>query len=106
MMKDENFVITREKADGVTKFAIEGRVNSKNSFTLQRKLEDSLSSGETKIILNMTQVKYLSSEGIRVIINIYKQAEKAGGKLRIEQPSDVVKNVLGLVALNDMLVQK
>ena len=100
-----NFVITKDKdkSEGITRFIIQGRVNSKNSPVLQFKLEDALKDGDTNIALDMSQVEFLSSDGIRIILKIYKQAEKACGKFRIERPSENVRNVLGMVALNEML---
>ena len=105
-MKTDNFVMTKEKdkALGITKFTVAGRVNSKNSSVLKFKLEDSLKSGEPNIVVNMADVKFLSSDGIRIILSTYKEAEKAGIKFGIEDPSQVVRNVLGMVALNDLLI--
>jgi len=105
-MKGETFKATKERDEkqGVTRFTVVGRVNSKTSPVLQSRLEDALNCGEINIVLNMLEVEYLSSDGIRTIIKIYKEAEKAGGKLRIERPSEIVRNVLGMVALNNMLI--
>ena len=105
-MKNEKFEITKEQDEkqGVTRFTVIGRVNSKTSPALQNRLENAIKSEEVNIVLNMAQVEYLSSDGIRTILNTYKQAEKANGKFRIEAPSQMVRNVLGAVALNNMLV--
>ena len=105
-MKEEKFEITKEvdEKQGVTRFYVVGRVNSKTSPALQSRLEIAVKSEEVNIILNMAQVEYLSSDGIRTILNTYKQAEKAGGKFRIESPSEMVRNVIGMVALKDLLV--
>ena len=103
-MKKENFVMTKEKDHGVIRFTLAGRVSSKNSSVLKFKLEDSLKYGETNIVLNMYNVEFLSSDGIRIILNTYKEAAKVGGKFRIEDPSQTVRNVLGMVALNDLLI--
>ena len=103
-MKDEALTITEEKEDGVVKFILNGRVDSSSSHVLEFKLEKALEEGEKKIILHMLQVEYLSSAGIRVILKAYKDAKKAGGKLGIEEPSESVKNVLGMTALDAMLI--
>ncbi|MCL2010472.1 MAG: STAS domain-containing protein [Synergistaceae bacterium] len=105
-MKSETFEITKEQDEeqGVARFTVIGRVNSKTSPALKNELEDALNSGEVNIVLNMFQVEYLSSDGIRIILKIYKEAEQAGGKLRIEKPSEMVRSVLGMVALNGMLI--
>ena len=105
-MKKGSFVMTKEKdkIKGITKFTVTGRVNSQNSSVLKFRLEDSLKYGETNIVLNMNNVEFLSSDGIRTILNTHKEAEKAGGQFRIEDPSEIVRNVLGMVALNELLI--
>jgi len=105
-MKSETFVIIKEQdgEQGIARFNVTGRLNAKTSPVFQNKLEDALNRGESNIVLNMLQVEYLSSDGIRTILRIYKEAEKAGGKLRIERASETVRNVLMMVALNDILI--
>ncbi|MCL2768131.1 MAG: STAS domain-containing protein [Synergistaceae bacterium] len=103
-MNDGDFIITKEINEEVTKFIIKGRVNSISAPELQFELEQSLKEGLINIVLNMSQVEYLSSIGVRAILQIYKQAEEAGGKFRIERPSENVRNVLGIAALDEMLI--
>ena len=104
-MKNEDFVVTKEVNKGVTKFTVKGHVNSVNAPELQYRMENALKDGQNNIVLNMSQVKFLSSIGVRVLLKIFKQAEEAGGKFSIERPSEIVKNVLGMAALNEMLIK-
>jgi len=103
-MKEEALAITESVVDGICKMTARGRVDTNTADTLLYKLENALKEGQKAIILNMSQIEYLSSVGIRVILKIYKQAEEAGGTFKIERPSEIVKNVLGMVALKEMLV--
>ena len=104
-MPNEDCVITEDNSHhDFTKFIVKGRVNTINAEMLLEKLEDALKEGKKNLVLNMSQVPYLSSTGIRVILKIYKDAVEAGGKFHIELPSDNVKNVLGITALKDLLV--
>jgi anti-anti-sigma factor len=103
-MKSEELEITEDISPSVTKFILKGRVNAASADTLLYRLEAALEKEQKNIVVNMHQVVYLSSVGIRVILKIYKQAAEAGGKFNIENPSENVRNVLGMVALNDMLV--
>ena len=104
-MKKEEFEITSEKTSEGVKFMLKGFISSVYADVLQGKLEESIKAGEHNIILNMTRVEYLCSTGIRVLLKIYKDANEAGGKLSIEKPSERVRNVLGMVALNEMLLK-
>jgi anti-anti-sigma factor len=90
--------------DGTYRFTVKGHVDSNNADILLEKMQDALNKGHKTIVLNMSQTKYLSSIGIRVILQIYKKTSEKGGKFNIEKPSEIVKNVLGMVALKEMLV--
>jgi len=105
-VKDEALEVTEEmdKDTGVVNFVLKGRVDSFSSDVLNFKLERALKEEYKSLVLNMAQVEYLSSAGIRVILNNFKNAKKAGGKLGIESPSQSVRNVLGMTALDEMLI--
>jgi len=103
-MSNEDLKITENINDGVCQLFAKGRIDSNSADILLVKLEDALQNGQKVIILNMSQVDYLSSIGIRVILKIYKQANENGGSFNIDHPSDMVRNVLGMVALKEMLV--
>jgi anti-anti-sigma factor len=102
-MENEELEITEDISPKVTKFILKGPVNAANADILLARLETALEREQKKIVVNMHQVRYLSSIGIRVILKIYKQAAETGGKFNIETPSENVKNVLGMVALNELL---
>jgi len=103
-MNNEDLKISENVDDGVCRLFAKGRIDSNSADILLVKLEDALNNGQKAIILNMSQVDYLSSIGIRVILKIYKQANEIGGTFYIDHPSDMVRNVLGMVALKEMLV--
>jgi anti-anti-sigma factor len=103
-MGDDNLEITESINDDICKFTAKGRIDSNSADKLLEKLEDALKNGKKKLILNMAQVDYLSSIGVRVILKIFKQATEEGGTFNIERPSKIVKNILGMVALKEMLV--
>ena len=104
-MNSENFVITQEETPAGLKMILQGRLDSPNSVNLEHKLEQAIGDGQTNIVLNMFRIEYLCSTGIRVILKTYKNVKTAGGSFGIEMPSECVKNVLGMVALNEMLVK-
>jgi anti-anti-sigma factor len=104
-MATGNFVITQEQTPSGVKLTVQGRIDSVNAVELGQKLDQVIQSGKNNIVLNMHRVEYLCSTGIRAILKAYKDTKAAGGGLGIEMPSECVKNVLGMVALNEMLIQ-
>jgi len=104
-MNNETLEIAEDRSEKTSIFTAKGRVDAETADALLYKLENALNDGQTTVILNMLQVEYLSSIGIRVILKIYKQAKEKGCTFNIDRPSRVVKNVLGMVALKEMLVK-
>jgi len=94
----------RVKASVGVKFKVVGRITTANEAYFEKMLTDALAEGFTRIVLNMHEVSIMTSIGIRIILKTYKSCMEAGGKLRIEDPSGVVKNVMGLSALQQMMV--
>ena len=102
-MKNDNLDIIEESIARGVKFIINGRVNTNNAPELEDKLNEALKAGHQNIILNMLRVDHLSSAGIKVILKAYKEAKSKNGKLGIEGPSENVRNVLGMTALDTLL---
>ncbi|MCL2007515.1 MAG: STAS domain-containing protein [Treponema sp.] len=104
-MNNLKFAISKvDTATGV-KFILQGHVNSINAEDLEKSLEETIKSEVYDIVLNMLRVDYLSSAGIKVILKAYKDASRAGGRLGIEGPSENVRNVLGMTALDKLLIK-
>ena len=100
-MAGESLVITQEGG----KWIVEGRIDTVSAGKLESKLEQAVKDGQTSVVLNMHQVEFLSSTGIRVILKFYKRLKGLNGKLRIEEPSECVVNVLGIAVLDEILIR-
>ena len=103
-MKNDEFEIIPEKTKDGIKYFLRGRVNSYSADELQHKMNEAIKEGHKLIVLNMMKVEYISSAGIRVILKTYKDANEACSKFGIEMPSHNVKNVLGMTALDELLI--
>jgi len=105
MRDNEELEIQEERSPGAVKFFLKGRVNAASANSLLYRLETAINEGHTNVVVNMFRIEYLSSVGIRVILKIYKQTSEKGGTFKIERPSENVKNVLGMVALKEMMTE-
>ena len=101
---DNELMVNKETGPESVKFTITGRIYLSNADILEMHLEKILEEKQYNIVLNMSQVEYISSIGIRVILKTYMDARKAGGKLEIEMPSPNVMNVSKITALDEMLI--
>ena len=105
-MNKTSFSIIDDKSDDTTcRLILKGPANAATADILKRKLDEVLKTGCKRIILNMQEVPFLASVGIRVLLMFYKISSGRGIGFFIENPSDNVKNVLGMVALDEMLLK-
>ena len=104
-MSNDDFSIVESEVNPKTcKLTLNGRITSVTSIVLNHKLDEAYKN-YSHIILNMQRVMFLSSGGIRILLTYFKILSGSGGSLLIENPSENVRNVLGMVALNEMLLK-
>ena len=102
-MSNNNLTINEEKTgENSIKLTAKGQINSETVEMLKNKLDDAINNKNIYIIINMNGVSFLSSGGIRILLLYYKKMKSLKGKLFIQAPSESVKNVIGMVALNEM----
>ena len=103
--KTDELTITLDQTDpSVHRYILSGRVSIAEANELQFELEEAMRGGTSRFILNMRKVTFLSSSGIRVLLMFYKKANARYGSFHVESPSENVINVLGLTALDAMLL--
>ncbi len=95
----------RSQIGGGLGLAIAGRLDGTGSNDLRDLLEESLRAGHRELFLDLSEVAYLSSAGIGVIVQYYKRLRELNGDLRIFQASQRVIEVLDLTGLGKLLVR-
>jgi anti-anti-sigma factor len=93
-----------ERLDAKCSFIAKGAINANSSKELEHKLEQCLQNGQTHIYVDMNAVTFLSSSGVKVLLDIYKKATERGGILKITNPAENVENVIGMTALDELLL--
>ena len=83
---------------------VSGRIDSQNFSILQEYIDSLIKDGWKNIVLDMNEIKFFSSNGIRVVLMTYKKLHE-NGSFHIAFPSSNVENVLGMVALDKMLLK-
>ncbi len=86
--------ILQRKIDGITIVDMTGRLDSSVSGLVMDQLNGIVSSGVTKLIINLQQVSYISSAGLRSILVAAKLAKSSNGEMRLSQPNDLVRRIL------------
>ena len=89
-------------ADGITRAIPEGHWDVKGAAEIDLRLSAVTGSGRP-IILDLAQVSYLSSMGIRSIVMGAKASRLRGGKLVLLAPADDVEQVLTIAGIDTLV---
>jgi anti-sigma B factor antagonist len=96
-------ISVRESGD-VTILDIQGKASlGANSDVLNGDLQQLVSAGVRKLLLNLTDVTYLDSWGIAAIIGTHLSLKRQGGSLKLLCPDGRVLSVLRVTRLPDII---
>lgn len=86
----------------VVSVAIKGRLDSVGSDQLKAHLSQLLDSGTTRLVIDFSEVAYISSAGFRVLMVAARRAEQAKGALALSGISGEARRLFDLAALTEM----
>ena len=95
--------ISVKTANEVKVLAFEGRLDTQTSPDAQQRLTRLIEEGETKILVNLEKVDYISSAGLRVLLVVAKQLKTTDGELRICSLNEVVKEIFDISGFDMIL---
>ena len=91
-----------KKQDGsALVIALEGRLDTTTAPDLEKELKNSLD-GVTDLTLDMTNLDYISSAGLRVLLTAHKAMMKQG-QMKVTNASDIVREVFDVTGFSDIL---
>jgi anti-sigma B factor antagonist len=82
--------------------AVTGRVDSATAPELEARLRQLVEADKTQIVLDLKNVEYMSSAGLRTMVSTLKAVKRVNGDLRIACPSPRVEEVLRLAGLTSI----
>ncbi len=95
--------ISIKTTNEVKVLAFEGRLDTQTSPDAQMQLTQLIQGGETKILVNLEKLDYISSAGLHVLLAAAKQMKTTEGELRICSLNEVVKEVFDISGFDIIL---
>ena len=89
--------------DEVTIIAIEGSVDALTVEQLTQVLDAAIGDGHVEIVGDLSAVDYMSSAGLRAVLNTLKACRKAGGDFRLAAPMDGVRSLLDISGFSNIV---
>ncbi len=82
MVMTENVIDLKEEKKGhIFVLRIKGRLDAVSSPQAEKKVFDSINSGQNNLLLDFSGVTYLSSAGMRMLLSTTKKLKTLSGKL-------------------------
>ena len=94
--------ITESTSGAVKIAALRGRLDTATASDVEARLL-SLLQGGGKLVADMTEVHYVSSAGLRVLLKAAKNAKAAGGAFALAAPQAPVREVLEISGFDKIL---
>ena len=88
--------IVEEKLNNSYVISVNGRLDAGNSSELEEKIVSAIDNGEKDLVVNFTDLEYISSSGLRVLLVGAKKLDADGKKLSICCMKDHIKEVFDI----------
>ena len=91
------------KEKGVWEFSLVGEVDISNAHYFRKQLETALAECRQNISIDLSELNYIDSTGLGVIIGVYGSVKKDGLSVKVLNPKDNVKKLLIISGLDKIL---
>lgn len=92
--------IAERVESGISVVTPQGRIDSQGARELELALQSALSAGQHKVVLDMTDVPYISSAGLRVLADVLTRNREQGGDLKLIALNLKVLRVLRIIGFD------
>ena len=90
-----------EHTNGISSFSLEGNLMSDDDReAIKQAFEEDLDNGQSRFIIDMSQLRHMNSTGIGVFITLYTKVRSRGGEMVIVNPTENIRNLLHITKLD------
>ena len=95
--------IERTQVDGKIVLHVAGRMDAESAVLFERQCESCIAEGVTSLVIDLAELKYVSSMGLRSFVMIGQKLRDKGGDFRICCVTGLVRQVFEITRLNRVL---
>jgi anti-sigma B factor antagonist len=92
--------ISQREENGITTVVLQGRVDSTGAAELDEALQKAAAQGKYKIVLDMSEVHYINSAGLRTLADILTRNRSHDGDLRLVALNPKVERVFKIIGFD------
>ncbi len=98
--------IYEERKNGFLILGLDGRLDAVNSKLFEEKILTVIDGGETRFVIDLAKLDYVSSAGLRVFLLASKRLSPAGGKFvlcSLQEPVREVFDIVGFFSIHSIV---
>lgn len=99
----DKLLINEEKVEDVVVLKLQGLVDSGTAQLMEGRLNDLISDGNVKIVVDLDLVDYISSAGWGIFVGEIKGVRQSNGDIKLASMRPDVREVFDLLEFNTML---
>jgi anti-sigma B factor antagonist len=92
--------ITERVENGITVFVLEGRIDTQGAVDLDLALQAAVSEGQHKMVLDMAEVRYICSAGLRTLADVFTKNREQGGDLKLVALNPKVLRIFRIIGFD------
>src|SRR5215470_3443069 len=94
--------IKEEKRGNVKIVGLRGRLDANSSPAVEKQLQAIMDRGEDRLVLDLSELTYISSLGLRIFIAVAKNIQKANGKLALAGLNDHIYEIFKIARFTNI----
>ena len=94
--------ITKRVENDIAVFAVEGRIDFVSVLQMDDALQTAISVGQHNMVLDMTEVQYINSAGLRTLAKALTRSRKSRGDLRLAALDPMVMLIFEMVGFDSL----
>ena len=95
--------ITRKTEGNAVYIALKGRLDSMTSPELEKELVSVMEGDVTSVTLDFAELEYISSAGLRILLNLEQTMEDKAGKLKVLNVNEDIMGIFEITGFTEIL---
>lgn len=95
-------IVQEPAGESIYRVTPSDRLDAVTASMLEAFLQAELQAGHTQLLLDLSEVTYLSSSGLRALLRTRRQAQAAGGDLMLAAMSPRVREIFEMIGFTDL----
>jgi anti-sigma B factor antagonist len=92
-----------ELENGIRLIKLSGRLDMNGTYSVEVQFVNHCNGANVRVIVDLSDVSFLSSVGIPMLVNNAQSVESRGGKMVLLRPQETVAAVLELVGVTQVI---